>query len=144
MASVGTGWLILEPGTANELKMRVEQWEYDDDDESATTIKYPARGRFGYTLNTHGTIFKFTKVFVTTYAAWNILKARLVLLEDTGTVINMKIQIDIAGNFELPDGVNDNIPIIIKSKKGMTKVYPGEAQVYMIKQLLVEQAGALS
>ena len=143
--AVGTGWLILNfGGGATELKLRVEFWEYDDDDTGATIIKYAGRGLYGYTLNIHGRMFKFTNVFVTSYSAWNALKQTLTTLEDTGTVINMKIQIDIEGNFELPDGTNGNIPIIIKSKKGMGKKYPGEAQVYMIKQLIVEQAGALS
>jgi len=143
--TVGTGWLILNVGGgATELKIRCETWEYDDDDKGAKIIKYPPRGRYGYTLNKHERIFKFKNIFVVTYADWNNLKQTLKTLEDTGTVINMAIQIDIAGNYEKPDGTNDKIPVIIKSRKGHTKKYQGEAQVYVLKMLVVEQAGALS
>lgn len=144
MATWGTGWLILDVGAANETKLRCESWEYDDDDKGAKVITYPPRGRYGYTLNKHIRIFKFTNIFVVTYANWNTLKQRLQTLEDTGTVINMKIQINLNGDFELPDGTNATIPIIIKSRKGHTKKYQGEAQVYVLKMLQVEQAGALS
>ena len=144
MGTWGTGWLILDAGGANQTKLRVESWSYDDDDKGATIIPYPGRGLYGFTLNTHGRIFKFINIFVTTYADWNNLKIQLELLEDTGIAINMKIQIDIAGNFEKPDGVNTIIPVIIKSRKGHTKRYGGEAQVYILEQLICHQAGALS
>lgn len=144
MASWGTGWIIFDAGGTNETKFRIEKWEYDDEDKGATIINYPLRGFYGYTLNTHKRIFKFTNVFVDNYADWNTLKQRLKTLEDTGTIINIKIQIDSAGNFEKPDGSKDIIPVIIKQRRGHTKPYGGDIQFYVLKQLICEQAGALS
>ena len=144
MATWGTGWIIFDVGGDNETKLRVEKWEYDDDDKGAIATPFPGRGYFGFTVNTHGRKFKFTKLFITNYADWNTLKQRLTTLEDTGTVINIKIQVDIAGNFEKPDGTNATIPLIIKKKRGYSKPYGGESQFYVIKQLLCEQGGALA
>ena len=146
MASWGTGWLILAPGEATETKIRVEKWEYDDDDTGAVTIAYLSRGLYGYTMNIHKRKFKFTKLFVTNYADWNTLKSRLKILEDTGTVINIKIQVHSNGtDFEEPDGDgNDIIPVIIKKRRGHSKPYGGDAQFYIMKQLLCEQSGDLT
>lgn len=144
MATWGTGWIIFAPGEATETKVRIEKWEYDDDDSGAAVIRFSPRGLYGWTMNIHGRKFKFTKLFVEGYANWNTLKQRLKVLEDTGTVINIKIQVHSNGDCEKPDGINDVIPIIIKQRRGHSKPYNGDAQFYIMKQLICEQGGALA
>ena len=144
MASWGTGWVIFAPGEETETKVRVDKWEYDDDDKGASIIEYAMRGIYGWTINVHARKFKFTKLFIEGYDNWNTLKQRLKILEDTGVAINIKIQVHTNGDCEKPDGTNDVIPVIIKTRRGHSKPYKGDAQFYVMKQLICKQAGALT
>lgn len=144
MASWGSGWLILDAGGANETKIRCEEWQYDDIDSGVTIINYPSRGFYGFTLNTHKATLKIENVFVDNYADWNTLKQRLKTLEDTGTVINIQIQVNLNEDKELFDGTNSTMPVIIKKRRGHRKVYRGNSQFYYIGEITFEQAGALT
>jgi hypothetical protein len=142
------GWIRLYwSAGVNTMDLHAEDWSYDKDDPSPITIDYANRGHVGFTMNAEKVVIKLKNVWVDTEAKWNILKTRLEAAEDAG---DCKIRIQVRGTvttpyFELFNGVagKDVMPVIIKSKKGYTKKYRGQAQFYMIKNITLIQTGAL-
>lgn len=146
MANYGdtTAWVRLSYGS-DALFLNCEDWEYDNDDKSATNIDYPGRGHYGYTLNTEKVAVKLTNVYVLTEAAWNVLKAQIKAAQEAASV-TLRIQISSSPTYELYDGGagNDEMPVLIKTTKGRTKKFKGDTTIYVIKQITLTQAGALS
>ena len=142
------GWVFFAyedgEGGGNEFQVQCEGWDYDDSDKGAKVIITPNRGRFGYTINKRDRVLKIYNLFVRNYADWNLLKIALKALEDTGTVINIRIQVKTTGEFEKWDGTNQTIPVIIFNRKGHKKPYRGDAQFYRIGMVMCKQAGVLT
>jgi len=149
MANYGdtNAWIRLTYGdTPDYLYLRCNKpWQYGKDDPSATSIDYPSRGHFGFTLNTEKVIIKLTEVYVTTEAEWNILKAQLEAAEEAASC-TLRIQISSTPTYELFNGVagKDEMPILIKSKKAYGKIFKGDTTMYQIKQIILWQIGALA
>ena len=146
MANYGdiTAWIRLSYGS-DALFLNCEDWEYDNTDKSATNIDYPARGHYGYTLNTEVVVIKITGVYVLTEAEWNVLKAQIKAAQEAASV-TIRIQISSTPTYELYDGGagKDEMPVLIKATKGRKKKFKGDTTVYIIKQITLTQSGALA
>ena len=136
-----TAWITLNDGT-DILYLTVDNWEYGKEDPSATGIDYPNRGHFGFTLGTEKLIIKIKGVYVTTEAAWNILKEAIIQMKDADKVL-LRIQISSTPSYELYDGTNDLMPVIIKKDSPYRKKFKGDSTIYEIGMITLFQSGDL-
>lgn len=142
-------WILLTTtygGNTHNLYIICEDWDYGNDDISATGIDYPSRGHFGFTLNTEKVTIKIKKAYVITEAGWNELKKGIVALQDSTEDVTLRIQISSTPTYELFDGTtgHDVMPVLIKKDNARKKLFRGDATVYGIGQILLIQVGALS
>ena len=141
----GEGWIrIYWNSNGNYIDLHCEEWSYSKSDPSAFVIDTPNRGHFGFSLNSEKVSIKLKNVWVDTEAKWNILKLRLEEAEDTGDA-KVRIQISSTPTYELFNGATgkDVMPILIKNKKGMKKVYGGDTTFYIIGGITLIQMGVL-
>jgi len=137
-------WIKLSYGS-DALYINAENWEYGKSDPSAINLDYPNRGHFGKSFNAEKVIVKIKNAYVTTEAAWNILKEELEAAEDAGDA-TLRIQISSDPTYELFNGATgkDIMPVIIADKKGYTKKFKGDTTYYLIKMITFRQSGALT
>lgn len=141
--ALNKGWLYLDYG-GTEVRFRCEEIDYDEEDKGSINVHYPSDGHFGFTTDTQHRKVKAKNIWVTTIADWNLLKVKLKALQTAGVAFNIRYKIASTPSWEQFDGTNEIMPVIIKKVRGKKKLYRGDTTIFMIKQIIFEQAGALT
>lgn len=137
------GWLHLGYGdTTNGVIIKCKKVTFDDDDVSAIFIDYPDDGHYAFGLDTKKRVIKCTGIWFDSNADFDTFMGKIDALQTAG-VFDLRVQRNSDGSFRTWNGTNITMPVLYKSKKGIDKEYDGDSEIWVIKQLLVRQAGAL-
>lgn len=137
------GWLHLGYADAtNGVIVKCAKVDFNEKDISATWIDYPADGHTAWTLRTVKRIIKIEGIFFDSNADYDIFKAKLTALQTAG-VFDVRVQRNSDNSFRTWNGTNITMPVLYEGIRGEDKVYGGDSEVWVIKQLSLRQGGAL-
>lgn len=138
-------WILLYDGTDNVYLKTEKQPSIDNIDDGVIEVNYPARGHYGDTLVTEKVSVKISNVYATTEATFKEIIKGLRAIQDRGDTIYLKIKITSSGDFfEFDGNGNTLMPVIIRSIKGIKKLYGGDSTIFEIGMIQLFQSGALT
>lgn len=144
-----TAWVLITDGTSTLYLKCEENPDISESDPSAVVVDYPSRGHFGFTLDSEKVTVKLSKIFCVTKAEWNDVREGLKYMKNNSSTIYLRIK-DGASTYEDFDPtasttvVYSYMPVIIKKINGKKKVFKGDATIYLISQVMLQQSGALT
>ena len=147
-----TAWILLtttyvDTNVHNVYLKTDKQPVVDNTEEGVISTKYPGRGHTGFDMVIEGTMIKILNSYSITKAKKDEVIKGLRALQDTDTVIYLRIQITTAPLYDSFNGVGttkgDLMPVAIKAVKGKKKLYGGDSTIYEIGMIQLEQIGDL-
>ena len=137
------GWLYIGYGDGTyQCIVRCEDYEWDEVDDSATFIDYPADGHYGYTLDTKKRKIKIKELFFDNKADFDLFLVNLDALQ-SGGAFDLRIKCNSDNSWIKWNGTNITMPVLFKTKKGIKKSFRGDTTIYTIKMIEFNQAGNL-
>lgn len=136
------GWLYLDYGGGNQMQIPIRDWEIDKDNKP-TFIDYPNDGHYGFALKIYKRTVKIKGCMINNKTDWDLFLLTLDTIQ--ATPYNMRIKIKgTPETWYKFDGVNQTMPVLSDKERGAKKAAGGDDQHYIMKQLMLRQAGVLS
>jgi hypothetical protein len=136
------GWLYLTNASGiYNIKCRCKKVTPDESDK-IISIDYPADGHLGLSFLIIKRQIKVEGIFFDSTTDYDLFKTNLIALQTAG-VFDLKVQRNSDGSFRTWNGVNITMPVLYKSIRGDDKVYGGDSEIWVIKQLTFIQSGIL-
>jgi len=120
----------------------------DNMDIGTINVNSPFRGHTGFTLITEDVKVKILNSYSITKAKADEVIKGIRALQETDTVVYLRIQVTSGGLYKSFNGVGTTkgnlMPVLIKSFKGEKKLYGGNSTIYEIGMIQLEQVGILA